>query len=303
MKVLDYALGDGMTTTKNELRDIDKPFYRYWQALYHSFFNSRLYVDVAKRWKGYGLIYFLLLMFVVTIPFALRATIDFNRFFNENLIAPLANLPPLFIQNGQISFDKPMPYFIKNTEGQIVSIVDTTGAITKIDKQFPYLSTLIMKDKMLYRLSTPQLFFTNPNENNIENPVYAYSFSKESNAVFDGKNWIKISGINNLKYVFGFLIYPTLALIYFAIFAVLFLAFALMGQFIARYMFKFNISYKVASRLGFVSVTPAMFVLWFCLTLNLVFQGIGMLVLAIFTLYFCYAVISLKRESNKLVTK
>ena len=40
---------------KNKLKLIDAPVYRYWDALYMSFYSRRLYVDVGKRWRGLGI--------------------------------------------------------------------------------------------------------------------------------------------------------------------------------------------------------------------------------------------------------
>lgn len=284
----------------NSLREVDAPFYNYWQALYHSFFSSRLYVDVAKRWKGLGILYFLLLMAVVTLPFSLRATLDFNHFFKESVIQPLTELPEIFIQNGEISVDKPMPVFIKNKAGQIVSIVDTSGKITAIDKNYPYLSTLFTKDKVLYRLLTPQFFFSKE-AIKTEYPVYAYSFSGQNDSVFDAKEWVNNSGVMHMKYFMLVIIYPTIFLLFFFIFLVFFLAFALMAQFIAKLFLKVTLSYQQASRLLFVSSTPFMALLWATLAFGSFFYGEGFALSALLAIYFIYGVLALRRETNKLV--
>ena len=281
------------------LREVDKPFYRYWQALYHSFFNSRLYVDVGKRWRGFGILYLLLLMFVVTLPFSIRVSHDFQKFFMEDLVQPLQQLPMLYIQNGIVTLDKPMPYIIKNKSGQAVAIVDTTGKINTIDNSNPHLNILITKDRLFYRFPSPQFFF-DTNTQPMNTPIYLYPFSKQSNSVFDGKAWIKGSNILSLKYFFSALIYPTVALVFFGVFLVVLLAFALMGQFIAK-LLNFSLNYRQACRLMMVSVTPFMVVLWTYLTLGSLNNKYGFLLPLILILYFCFAVLSLKRESQKMV--
>lgn len=291
-----------MSKDNSALRSIDSPIYRYWQALYCSFYDRNLYVDVGKRWKGFGLIYFLILMFLVTLPVSFRLMGDFNRFFNEDLIHPIEQLPPLIIQNGQISLDKPMPYLIKNKAGQVVSIVDTTGTITKMDPAYPFLQTLITKKKLLYRFPTPQFTLgtvlpaTPP-----EGPVSVYSFNEYTNAVFDGKYWLEFSGIRKIGAILKALIYPATAMIFFGIFATLLLAFAMMGQFIARFAFRFIITYKQSCRLLAVSVTPFMVILWIVMFANVLLAGLGIFLILLFAFYFSFAVISLKNESNKLV--
>ena len=58
------------------LKDIGSPCYRYWQALYLSFYCGRLYVDIGKRWKGLGIGYLFLLVCFAIIPLNLRIVFD-----------------------------------------------------------------------------------------------------------------------------------------------------------------------------------------------------------------------------------
>ncbi|HHF7350010.1 TPA: DUF1189 family protein [Legionella feeleii] len=289
-----------MTEQKKTLREIDTPFYNYWQALYLSFFSSRLYVDVGKRWKGFGLLYLLLLMFIVSIPFAMRVTSDFNRFINEEMIQPLEQLPSIYIQNGKVSFDKPMPYMVKNKSGQVVLIVDTTGKVQTIDKTYPHLTTLITKNKFMYRFPSPQFFFSKEPVDS-ESSLFVQTISEQVNEVFDGKRWVKSSGIERVKYLSAAIIYPMVALIFFAMYLVFFLAFALMGQFVAKLFLKLSLGYKQASRLLIVSSTPQIVLLLFMLTMGWLFNWFGIVLLIVLSIYFTYAIISLKRESHKLV--
>jgi Protein of unknown function (DUF1189) len=287
-----------MNDQTKAMREIDKPFYNYWQALYHSFFNSRLYVDVGKRWKGYGITYFLLLMFVVTLPVSIRVVIDFNRFFQDELILPFKQIPKLYIQNGQVKFDKPMPYLIKNKQGQVVIAIDTTGAIQSLnDKNYPYLNILITKDKLFYRFPQPKFFFgTTPKKVD----TYVTSFRGLSDSVFEGKEWVKGAGLKSLQGIFGLMIYPALAFVFFGLFLVLLLVVALLGQ-VAAKLLGLTISYKQSCRLMLVSVTPAMVVLWLLLALAWLTKGYGFIIPVLLAIYFCYAVLALKRESQKLV--
>jgi hypothetical protein len=289
-----------MTKQGKQLSDIDKPIYRYWQAIYQSFFNPKVYVDVAKRWKGLGLSYLLLVIFIFSIPFAIRFILEFNQFFLEKMVQPISALPTLYIQNGKVSLDKPMPYMIKNKQGQVAAIVDTTGVIKTMDGRYPELAILITKDRLFLRLPSSSFFFTT-NEAQTANNVQVYPFSDKANSVFIGKEWVKTSGIQNLKLFFGLLIYPTMALVAFGAFLVFILAIALMAQFIARLFFKISISYKQACRLLIVSLTPFMLVFWTLLALGYISGSYTFFLPLIMFSYFCYAVLALKRESHKLV--
>ncbi|ASQ46101.1 DUF1189 family protein [Legionella clemsonensis] len=289
-----------MAEEKQALRKIDAPLYNYFQAIILSFYSRRLYVDVGKRWKGFGMLYLLLVMFLFTLPFGLRIISDFDTFFEQQLIEPIKQLPPIYIQNGEVSFDKPMPYFIKNESGEVVSIIDTTGAIKSIDDTYPHLATLITKDKFYYRVPSPQFFFTKqPNKE--KDPVYVQPLSKDINQIFDGKTWVESSGLSRVKLVSQLIIYPTIALVFFAIYLVFLLVFALMGQFLARLFFHLTISYKQTARLLAVSLTPQILFLVSGLTLDWLFPGFGLVLIILLAFYFSFAVISLKRESQKLV--
>lgn len=290
-----------MTENKKALREIDRPFYNYWQALYHSFFNNRLYVDVGKRWKGYGILYFLLLLAVTTLPFALRVSLESDKFFKEDVIQPLQQLPPLYIQNGNVSLDKPMPYFIRNKAGQVVVIIDTTGTITGMDGTYPQLSTLITRDRIFYRMPAPHFFFSDSASKNM-NPTYVYAFKDDKNEIFNPAEWAESSGVQRLKLVIALLVYPIITMVFFSLFLPLFMAVGLMGQFIAKLFFKTSLSYKQSLRLLLVSSTPCMAVLWLILAAGwMKYTGMGLLLMILLSVYFSYAIISMKRESHKLV--
>lgn len=289
-----------MAERKKALRKIDAPFYNYFQAIVLSFFSSHLYVDVGKRWKGLGVLYLLLVMFIFTIPFSIRIILDFDAFFEQQLIEPIKQLPSIYIQNGKVSFDKPMPFLVKNKSGQVVSIIDTTGTVKTIDNTYPHLAALITKDKFYYRVPSPQFFFTKQ-ANKEKDPVYVQSLSENINQIFDGKTWVESSDLSKVKLLSQLIIYPTIALVFFVIYLAFVLVFALMGQFLARLFFHFTISYKQTARLLAVSLTPQIFFLIFGLTLNWIFMGFGVVLIVLLALYFSFAIISLKRESQKLV--
>jgi hypothetical protein len=289
-----------MTEKNKTLRKVDAPFYNYLQALVLSFFSPRLYVDVGKRWRGFGILYLLLVTTLFAIPFAFRMGFEFNNFFEEQILNPLRQIPPLYIQNGKVSLDKPMPYMIKNKSGQVVTIVDTSGQIKTIDNRYPELTTLITTDRFFYRIPSPQFFFVKGMQPS-QSPVFSQELDENINQVFDGETWIKLSRIDRIKFLSLIIIYPTIALLFFSIFLVFLLVFALMGQFIANLFFHFTINYKTACRLLMVSSTPQMLVLLLALTANVLFSGFGLILIVLLVGYFCFAVISLKRESQKLV--
>lgn len=289
-----------MVESKKALRDVDAPLFNYFQALYYSFFSKKLYVDVGKRWRGFGFKYLFLLTCIATIPFSVRVIADFKHFYEEQVVAPLLKLPPITIQNGKVSLDKPMPYLIKNNDGQIVTIVDTTGKIKTITNEYPDLTTLITQDEFIYRVPSPTLFFSN-NVETSPRPIYKQKLNDNINQVFDGKAWVSSSGILNLKYLSEAIIYPMIVCLFFSVYLVLILVFGLMGQFVSKLFFNFSLRYKQAVRLLTVSITPQLFLLLFTLAFSAAFPGLGIVLLLLFAGYFSFSILALKKESQTLV--
>lgn len=289
-----------MRKKKQPMRLIDKPLYSYWQALYLSLFSRRLYIDVAKRWRGYGLLYLLLVVAIACIPLSARIIYNFNHYFDEQMLSPLKKLPVLYIQNGKVQFDKPMPYFIKNKQGKIVVIIDTTGAITGMNEMYPDLTILITKDTIIFRPPKFQLYLAKPQDLKGEN-VYAQRLNKESNEVFDAKQWIKTSGINHVKWVAEVLVYPLVTGFAFGMDIVILFFFSLIGQLLSIIVFKYKISFKESCRLFLVAATAQVAVVFIFLAANITLSGIGYFFLVLSFVYYCFAVLSVRRESQKMV--
>ncbi|MCL9683689.1 DUF1189 family protein [Legionella maioricensis] len=288
-----------MAKAKNKLKLIDAPVYRYWEALYMSFYSRRLYVDVGKRWRGLGILYLLLAIAVLSIPFAVRMSINLNQSFNDQIIEPLLLLPPVYVQNGKASLDKPMPYLVKNKKNQVVLIVDTTGKIDKFGPEYPYLNILINKDKIYFKIPTPQLFGSNTTELNPGVPL-SQSFGEGTNFVFSGKKIVEENNMMGLKYASELMIYPIVVAMFYSMFVVIFLVLAFLGQVFSNIFFSFKISFMQSSRLFLVATTPMLLVLMSLLTLDAIFPGLGFILLVLITLYFSFAVYSLKAESTRM---
>ncbi|MCE3044842.1 DUF1189 family protein [Legionella sp. 16cNR16C] len=289
-----------MSQNNTALRDINKPHYNYWQALVLSFFSSRLYVDVGKRWFGLGIVYLFIAILVFGTPFALRTTNDFNIFFDQQLLTPLKKMPPITIQNGLVSFDKPMPYEIKNQSGQVVSVIDTSGTVTGRSEKYPYLTTLISKNQLSFWPPSPQFFFMNQAQPQSDTPIVQI-FPPQMNEIFDGSKWIASSGIETVKYLSLIIIYPTVILIFFVMFLTFFLVFGMIGQLVSRLFYKLDLSYSQSCRLLAVGATPSIAILLLMLAANLPIPGLGVVIILVLSFYFSFAVISLRNESKKLV--
>jgi len=288
-----------VSENKTTLKPINTPVYRYWEALYLSFYSKNLFIDVGKRWRGLGLGYLMMVLAILAIPFSLMIGVTFNTFFNEQFIEPLLQLPTIYVQKGQASIDKPVPYIIKNSKQQVVLIVDTSDTITKFNNEYPHLNILLNKEKMSYRIPTPQLFKSVQPQEAPRIPM-TQEYGKNANSVFDGKKLVSEGTFSGLKYTSLLMIYPIVISVLFSFFIVMFPVFALLGQVFGRVFFSFQLTYAQACRLLIVSATPMLLILLTLLPLNIVFPGMGIILIALMATYFSYALTAVKRDSSQV---
>lgn len=299
IRKMDNVLENGVAKVKNKLKPIDAPVYGYWSALYRSFYSRRLYVDVGKRWKGLGIVYLLLVIAVLAIPLSVRMGLEFNKTYNEQLIEPLTQIPVFQIQNGDVQFDHPMPYLIKNDKNQVIIIIDSTGKINNFTPEYPDLKILITKTTLYFKIPTPSLF--SMQEGMGQAVPLAQSFGKEMNVVFDGKRIASEDGVSSIKYFTYLLIYPIVIAILYSIFLTMLLVIAFLGQVFSRIFFSFEISFLKSSRLLMVASTPMLLVLIIDLAVDWFFAGFGIILIALLTAYYSFALYSLRAESKQMV--
>lgn len=290
---------NGVRKEKNKLKPIDTPVYGYWSALYMSFYARRLYIDVGKRWRGLALLYLLLTIALCSIPFSLRMSFSLNQSFKEQITDPLSKIPVFYIQNGEVSFDKPMPYLIKNDQGQVVVVIDTSGKINDFPADYPYLTILINKNKISLKVPSLKLFNMTDSKPSKGAPL-VQTFDKGTNLVFDGKKLAEENSIKELKYFSQLMIYPMVVAIFFSIFIVFFLVLAFLGQVFSTIFFSFNVSFLQSTRLLIVAGTPMLLLLLIMLTLNSIFQGSGFILFALLIAYYSFALHALRAESRRL---
>jgi hypothetical protein len=297
---LGSVLETGMAKVKNKLKPINAPIYGYGKALYLSFYSKRLYIDVGKRWRGYGIGYLVLLIALWSIPFSIKMALDLNTLFNEQLTEPLLAIPTIYIQNGEATFDKPMPYLIKNRKNEVVLIVDTTGQVNEFSEKYPKLTILINKDRVSFRMPGLQALGGAAAINNPNKPL-VQSFGKGENLVFDGKKIVEQGAFIQWKYAGQLMVYPVITVVFFSMFLMIFLILGFLGQLFTRIFFSFRITVQQSSRLLMVATTPMMLVLLGILISNVMFPGYGFLLMVVLSVYFSLAVYSLKSESKRVV--
>lgn len=269
---------------------------QYSKALYASFYSSVLYVDVVKRWQGLGAGYLLFLIILGSIPLSGRVIVAFNHFFKEEILSPIQALPPLSIQNGEIIYNQPMPYLIKNHKGEVVSIIDTTGTVSEMHQAYPQLTILITKNKMDFRPPSYKQFLGLA-KNAIGNPIYMRTFDKGLNGVFSGAEWLHSSGISRLNMLMQILVFPCVALFYFGVFGVILLLLSALVQLYADIFFSLKLSFRASYRLLAVAATPTLVLFFFMRCGNFAVLGMGLVYGVLMLSYTSYGLYSAKRFS------
>ncbi|CZH09544.1 MULTISPECIES: DUF1189 family protein [Legionella] len=267
---------------------------QYSKALYASFYSSVLYADVVKRWHGLGIGYLLFLIILGAIPLSGRVIIAFNHFFKGEILFPIQALPLLTIQNGEITYNQPMPYLIKNNRGEVVSIIDTTGTVSEMNQSYPQLTVLITKNKMILRPPSYKQFLGLAKDN-IGNPIYTRTFDKGVNGLLSGAEWIQSTGISRLNTLMQILVFPCVTLFYFGVFGVMLLLLSALVQLYSDIFFSFKLQFKASCRLLAIAATPTLVLFFFMRCGNFSLPGMGLVYGVLILSYTSYGLYSVKR--------
>lgn len=299
----DFAgRGGPMLKKKRALRLVNQPFYRYWQALYLCFYSPRLYIDVAKRWHGLGLCYALFVLSIFLIPISTKYTLRFYDYVYHDFFEPFTRVPAIKIEHGRASFDIKMPYYIKNKQGKILIVLDTTGDIKQFNRtNYPDLIALFTNKDCYFR--DPVSTFIRHNQKvTYENTLETLSFSQLPDGQFDLGHWIAHqTDLMRIIYALLFSIYPFFVWTSWGIIVTLILALTFVGQVTSYLLFRFKLSFKVACRLMMVASTPAMFIFFILKMFALTYSGINLYCTLIAYTYFCFAALAVRRDSYKLL--
>lgn len=97
-------------------------------AIYLSSYSRDLYRDVARRWRGFSLVYLLALLGLYCIPLVLHYTELIGRDLEEKAPSIIHQIPDIKIAGGKASVGVAEPHYVYADEGKSVfMIIDTTG--------------------------------------------------------------------------------------------------------------------------------------------------------------------------------
>ncbi len=98
------------------------------------FYSKPLYDDVARNWRGTGLLYLLLLLAACWAVLTVRLHTGIIRPVTRAVRPVAPRLPPVTISQGTVSVDVPQPYTINDpATNRPAIIIDTTGQVTSLE--------------------------------------------------------------------------------------------------------------------------------------------------------------------------
>jgi hypothetical protein len=221
--------------------------YSIFHALVLSFFSKSLYHDVAKHWRGTGLLYLFIVLALFWIPTIIKGQLGISQWVDGDSKEITRQIPAITISKGQVSTDVTTPYFIKDPKtGKDIAIIDTTGTYETLENTEAKL--LLTKSKLIT--------VKNATETQTYNLASVQSFYVDRPRV---EGWLAAT-----KRWFVPVLYPLAVIFSFIFRAIQILIYAAIGLLFAR-MLHANLSYKQLMRLSAIAITPV-------LVLNLLFE-------------------------------
>lgn len=290
-----------MHKQKQELRPVDAPLYNYWQALYMAVYSPRLYVDVKKRWKGLGITYCLLLTVLLSIPLSVKYIYSFLEYFHDEITYPFEHMPNLYIQNGEVSIDKPIPYLVKDAKNNVVMVIDNNKNYMDLFDKYPHLNLIILKNKFYFNSPSAKINFLNT-EKKIDRFGYSVDIGKSTNEIFSGSDLSHSNLFSFLKITFSISMIFLCWSVLFSLCVLLNFILSSVCRIISAIVLKYPIHFKDSFRMTLVASTAPLIVIVFFQIMGWYQHGFkGFYYFGAVAIYFSFGIFFVKRESKTMV--
>lgn len=203
-----------------------------------SFFSKDLYRDVGQNWKGIAALYLLLLLAFCWIFETWPVNTKVSQFIINEAPPFIEQIPEITIQDGNVSINESVPYFIHDPESNdVIAIIDTSGQYTSLDNTEAYL--LLTKNKLIARQS--------------ETETRIYDLSQIDEFFVDQTTVNKIVGI--FKTSFPFVFYVCAVIFSFIYRLIQVLIYGAIGLLLCK-VAKVSLDYQALVRLAVIAITP-----------------------------------------------
>ena len=221
-----------------------RPQFSRFTALVFSFFSAALYRDVARRWRGIGLLYLLLLMAVTWAPVVLKWHLRFHRWAHGGQAARyFQEFPSLTIEDGVVSIAEPQPHVWRDPDtGEVILVVDTSAEF-----DVPEAAT----SRMLLSRSVLEI------RDQEQRTTHVYNLSRVESVYLDRES--ALATVQSWSSRFAFYAFPTALLVSMAWGLIRVLMYGFVGMALAS-IFRARLDYPALCRLSAVAMTPGMVV-------------------------------------------
>ncbi len=285
----------------HSVRPLDRPHFSYLQALLLAFYSNLVYQDAAKRWRGFAWPYLFLFATLLSIPFAPKMVGNAYHRIVSQTVDTFSALPPLVFKHGELVFNEPMPYLVRNAQQQVLAIIDTSGPIKWQDLQhYPQLMFVLDKHQWHYRLSLPDSVLP-AGKNRFNKQWIAQNFSAQLSGAWLPSTALSSRYLLCFKWLMVFLVYPMVWLFFVTQVTLGACLLASLGKLSARVILKHTLTFRASFRIVLLAATPPLFVLIGLVALQQFEPGCEWLLITLLTIYYTMAVISLKHSSRVLI--
>jgi Protein of unknown function (DUF1189) len=251
------------------------PAYSRFSALVLSLFSAKLYRDVARNWRGVGLLYLLLLLALTWVPPIIHGHVGIRRFVRDEAPAIVNQTPTVTINKGVLSIAEPEPYFMRDPKtGKAAVYVDTTGAFDR-EKEAREAVILVSRSTVEVR---------QPNKTEVHDLSHIESFHMDKR---DVARWLDAASS-----WFGPVAYASCLAWSLVTGLLRLLLYALAGMAFAS-SFNARLDFPALMRLSAVATTPAMFIDTLAWTFNFGYLpccGWGLLMAVVTLMYVGFGV-------------
>jgi len=213
------------------------------QAIYMSFFSKSLYKDVSANWRGISFLYLFLLLALTWIPLMFKLQSGLNSFIIDEAPKLIKQVPKITISKGEVKTEVEMPYFINDTNGKPLMVIDTTGRINSLEETETEASALVTKNKFIIKKSA------------VETRTFDLSQIEEltidQSAIYNIADAVRQWAL--------IILYPLIALFSFIYRIIVALFYALIGLLFARTL-KADLKYTGLISLSIIAMTPAIII-------------------------------------------
>jgi len=239
------------------------------KGVVRSFYSRAFYLELARSWRGIGFGFIVILSLINTVGWSAIGYMGLHQVI-EQVPGWAETLPSVTYKNGEISIDKPVPYYVRaGNSGPIMGVIDTNYKVTDINAL-----TAFMKQNKIVFLLTADKFISLQKAGELEVRDLKESFKQPQPLTITHDNWqmwgkrIERWGTLTFLTAFSLILFVTLLIGNFFITVLDAIVIALLGL-----IFRAGLEFSAAMRLAAAVRIPLAAISFLCLVAGHPFVG------------------------------